>query len=58
MSLINSLDLKSLITNVVGNVFDTMLSMEVESMEGQPLESNNGTQIVGSVGFAGAVLAT
>jgi len=56
MSLINSLDLKSLITNVVGNVFDTMLSMEVESMEGQPLESNNGTQIVGSVGFAGAVL--
>jgi len=56
MSSINSLDLKTLITNVVSVVFDTMLSMEVESTEGKPLEPNNGNQIVGSVGFAGAVL--
>ena len=56
MSSINSLDLKSLITNVVDNVFDTMLSMEVESIDGQTVEYNSGTQIVGSVGFAGAVL--
>ena len=33
MNSINSLDLKTLITNVVGNVFDTMLSMKVESIE-------------------------
>jgi CheY-specific phosphatase CheX len=44
------------ISNVVGNVFDTMLSMEVESIEGQPAETKNGNHIVGSVGFAGAVL--
>jgi chemotaxis protein CheX len=56
MSSINSLDLKSLISNVVGNVFDTMLSMKVESIEDSPSENSNGHQIVGSVGFAGAVL--
>ena len=44
------------ISNVVGNVFDTMLSMEVESIEGQPAETKNGNHIVGSVSFAGAVL--
>jgi hypothetical protein len=37
MSGINSLDLKEFITNAVSNVFDTMLSMEVESAtDGQP----------------------
>jgi len=56
MSSIHSLDLKSLISNVVGNVFDTMLSMKVESMEDNASENNNGHHIVGSVGFAGAVL--
>lgn len=44
------------ISNVVANVFDTMLSMEVESIEGQPAETKNGNHIVGSVSFAGAVL--
>jgi len=44
------------ISNVVANVFDTMLSMEVESIEGQPAETNHGNHIVGSVSFAGAVL--
>ena len=56
MNSINSLDLKTLISNVVGNVFDTMLSMQVESIDGQPFENHNENQIVGSVGFAGAVL--
>jgi len=56
MSSINSLDLKTFITNVVNNVFDTMLSMKLESIEGQPPENNNGNHIVGSVSFAGAVL--
>ena len=56
MSSINSLDLKMIISNVVNGVFDTMLSMEVESIEGQPAETYNGHHIVGSVGFAGTVL--
>ncbi|CAB1059733.1 hypothetical protein D1BOALGB6SA_4495 [Olavius sp. associated proteobacterium Delta 1] len=54
MSSIHSLDLKTFITSVVGNIFDTMLSMEV--IEGHPAETNHGNHIVGSVGFAGAVL--
>jgi chemotaxis protein CheX len=33
-----------------------MLSMEVKSVEGKTLENGNGKHIVGSVGFAGAVL--
>ena len=56
MSSIHSLDLKSLISNVVSNVFDTMLSMKVEPMEDKPSGNSNGHHIVGSVGFAGAVL--
>ena len=56
MSSLNSMDLKTFIANAVGNVFDTMLSMEVESIEGQLAETNNGHHIVGSVGFAGTVL--
>ena len=37
MSEINSLDLNEFITNAVSDVFDTMLSMEVESVAaGQP----------------------
>ncbi len=58
MSSINSLDLKTIISNVVNGVFDTMLSMKVESIEGKPPENNNGNQIVGSVGFAGVVLGS
>ena len=56
MSSISSLDLKTLINNVVSDVFDTMLSMEVTSVEGKEPENGNGNHIVGSVGFAGAVL--
>lgn len=56
MSAINSLDIRTFIANVVSNVFDTMLSMEVESIEDNPSEIGNGRRIVGSVGFAGTVL--
>jgi len=45
-----------IISNVVANVFDTMLSMEVESIEYQPAKINHGNRVVGSVSFAGAVL--
>ena len=56
MSGVNSFDLKEFITNAVSNVFDTMLSMEVESAtDGQP-ENYNGGHIVGTVSFAGKVL--
>jgi chemotaxis protein CheX len=56
MSGINSLELKDFITNAVSNVFDTMLSMEVESVEAGQTENYNGGHIVGTVGFAGKVL--
>ncbi len=58
MSSINSLDLKTLIINAVNDVFGTMLSMKVESIEGKPPENNNGNHIVGTVSFAGTVLGS
>jgi len=56
MTEINSLDLKGFITNAVTDVFDTMLSMEVKSVAADQPENLNGTNIVGSVSFAGAVM--
>ena len=45
MSEINSLDLKKLMTNAVSDVFDTMLSMEVESVADDQPEIFNGGHI-------------
>ena len=56
MTEINSLDLKGFITNAVNDVFDTMLSMEVESVTTNQPEDLNGTHIVGTVCFAGVVM--
>jgi len=56
MSSISSLDLKTLITRSVSGVFDTMLSMPVETVEDATSEIVNGHHIVGTVGFAGTVL--
>ncbi len=56
MTEINSLDLKEFISNAVLDVFDTMLSMEVQPVSSNQSENNNGTHIVGSVSFAGAVM--
>ena len=56
MTSINSLDLKKFIINAVRDVFDTMLSMEVETVEEPSLENFNGGRIVGSIGFAGLVM--
>ena len=58
MGSIHSLALKPLITKVVRNIFDTMLSMDVEAVEHQPPTDVNGVQIVGSVGFGGTVLGS
>jgi CheY-specific phosphatase CheX len=56
MTEINSLDLKEFITNAVSDVFDTMLSMEVETVTTNQPESPNGTHIVGTVSFGGVVM--
>jgi len=56
MTLINSLDLKDYIANAVRDVFDTMLSMEVETVDSSSMVNQNGNRIVGSIGFAGLVM--
>ena len=56
MGEINSLELNGLIANAVRDVFDTMLSMEVESIGNGQTVNFNGGHIVSTVGFAGKVL--
>ena len=56
MTVVNALELKEFISNAVSNVFDTMLSMEVESATDGQSENYNGGHIVGTVSFAGKVL--
>jgi len=58
MSEIGTLDLKKLIGNAVDEVFETMLSMEVELLKGDFDISLNGDRIVGSVSFAGKVMGS
>ena len=52
MTLMNSLDLKEFIANAIRDVFDTMLSMDVETVDVPSLANQNGRRIVGSIGFA------
>ncbi|UCD82309.1 MAG: chemotaxis protein CheX [Desulfobacterales bacterium] len=56
MTSINSLDLKEFITNAVREIFDTMLSMDMETVEEPSVANFNGSRIVGSIGFAGLVM--
>lgn len=56
MAGLDTLDLKSCITNSVRGVFDTMLSMPIEAFDGDFRPNNDGRRIVGTVGFAGKVL--
>ena len=57
MTEINALDLRTFVTNAVNDVFDTMLSMELQTDESQGQELSEDTDhIVGSVGFAGLVM--
>ena len=59
MSDIQALDLKGFVTNSVKSVFQTMLSMEIE-LDNPPDKEGICTNghIVGTVGFAGAVMGT
>jgi CheY-specific phosphatase CheX len=56
MTSMNSLDLKGFITGAICEVFDTMLSMDVETVDAARWENPNGNHIVGSIGFAGLVM--
>jgi len=56
MNNMNNLDLKPLIGNAIGEVFDKMLSLEAEVSDGGPKEGDIDQRIVGSVGFAGKVV--
>jgi len=56
MSGINDLDLKDFVTKTMTDVFDTMLSMNLEQIDDGSGGIDGGSQIVGSVGFAGKVM--
>ncbi len=58
MKEINSLDLKGLVVNAVNNVFDMMLSLEVEISDADSQAVVDGNKIVGSVSFAGDVMGS
>jgi CheY-specific phosphatase CheX len=58
MNEINSLDLKTFITNAVRDVFDTMLSMTMENVAVDQIDQNGGKQLVGTVSFAGRVMGS
>ncbi len=56
MSDINDLDLKDFVTKTMTDVFETMLSMNIEQIDGGAERIDGGSQIIGSVGFAGKVM--
>jgi CheY-specific phosphatase CheX len=56
MADIDTLDLKTFITNAVYGVFDTMLSMSIKISDRDFPLNSEGRRIVGSVGFAGKVM--
>jgi len=58
MDQINSLDLKGHISNAVTDVFEAMLSMDVEFPDTSPNFPMDGLQIVGSVSFAGKAMGS
>ena len=55
MDRLNDLDLKTFIVNTMIEVFDTMLSMDVEPTDVVPKSSLEGLRIVGAVSFVGKV---
>lgn len=58
MNEIDSLDLKGFVTNAINEVFDTMLSMDVEIFAPDSKLIVDGKRIVGSVAFAGEVMGS
>ena len=58
MDKIDTLDLKTYISNAVTDVFEAMLDMDVEFLDEGSNSSSDGTQIVGSVSFAGKAMGS
>jgi chemotaxis protein CheX len=57
MAGIQDIDLKSFVTHSMQKVFETMLSMKIEAESPPQRDSvTNGNHVVGTVGFAGAVM--
>ena len=55
---INALDLRGFISGAMNEVFDTMLSMDIELADGGVQANVQGERIVGSVGFAGKAVGS
>ena len=53
MSDINTVDLRGFVSGAMNEVFDTMLSMDIELADEGVHGNVDGERIVGSVGFAG-----
>ena len=58
MSDINEVDLRGFISGAMTEVFDTMLSMDIELADGGAQGNVDGERIVGSVGFAGKAVGS
>jgi len=58
MNEIDTLDLKGFVTGSITRVFDTMLSMDVQLSDSDPQAAVDGSKIVGSVSFAGALMGS
>jgi chemotaxis protein CheX len=58
MNEITKLDLKSSVGNAINEVFETMLSMEVEISDAHSQSPIEGNRIVGSVSFAGELVGS
>ena len=58
MSDINTVDLRGFISGAMNEVFDTMLSMDIELIDESVPASVDGERIVGSVGFAGKAVGS
>ena len=58
MSDINTVDLRGFISGAMNEVFDTMLSMDIELADEGVQASVDGERIVGSVGFAGKAVGS
>lgn len=58
MNEIKAMDLKSFVGNAVNEVFETMLSMEVDFSDADSEKTLEGHRIVGSVSFAGELMGS
>ena len=58
MSDINAVDLRGFISGAMNEVFDTMLSMDIELTDEGVQADVDGERIVGSVGFAGKAVGS